>query len=221
MLTQQPGLWPHLSLWSCGFPALPEKPILPSPASLEAEKASLGALPGQCGWKCKSAVPAPFTRGLPLPAAALSGEQSCSQLCSASPKKQHRLEPSHIPLEVLGRGCSPASRGLWDAASAEISGGILAAPLQVQLQAACARPTAVWPWEEVPQHPPTASLLMGLFLLEAEEKVFLWLFVMEGAVVGEKGVPEVVLWQPLSPVPSSWGCADIAALCSCSNTLKA
>lgn len=91
--------------------------------------------------------------------------------------------------------------------------------LQVQLEAACARSTAVCPWEEVPQHPPTASLLMGLLLLEAEEKVVLWLFVMEGAVVGEKGVPEVVLWQPLSP--GSWGCADIAALCSCSNTLKA
>lgn len=39
----------------------------------------------------------------------------------------------------------------------------------------------------------------GLFLLESEEKVVLWLFVMEGSFPGGKGIPEVELCQTLSP----------------------
>lgn len=40
---------------------------------------------------------------------------------------------------------------------------------------------------------------MGVFLLESEEKLVLWLFVMEGSFVGEKGIPEAGLCQTLSP----------------------
>lgn len=64
-------------LWSCGFPALPEKTILPNSTSLEAEKASLGIHPKQHEWKCKGAVPAPSHMG-------------ASSACCTSVREQQR-----------------------------------------------------------------------------------------------------------------------------------
>lgn len=61
---------------------------------------------------------------------------------------------------------------------------------------------------------------MGLFLLESEEKLVLWLFVMEGSFVGEKGIPEAGLCQTLSPSARLLCCAYITALCSGSSTSK-
>lgn len=77
-----------LGLWSGAFPALPGKPVLPNPASLEAETASLGAHPNQHGPKCKSAVPAPSPLGL----------QGCSELllCLTKEVAQTSTQP-HSP----------------------------------------------------------------------------------------------------------------------------
>lgn len=114
------------------------------------------------------------------------------------------------------------------AGSAENSGGIFAAPSSRhgwKQSEVC--PQQWCPWEdlqcwEVPEHPPTASLLMGLFPLEGEEKAVLWLLVMEGSFRGGERNPRSWAVADSEPLcPGSCGCAYITALCSCSNTLQA
>lgn len=72
---------------------------------------------------------------------------------------------------------------------------------------------------EVPEHPPTAGLLMRLFLLESEEKLVLWLFVMEGGFVGEKGIPEAGLCQTEPQCPGSSAVLTLL-LCAVAPTLQ-
>lgn len=75
---------------------------------------------------------------------------------------------------------------------------------------------------KVPEPPPTTSLPMGLFLLKGEEKVVLWLFVMERSFCGGERNPKSWAVADSEPLcPGSCGCAYITALCSCSNTSKA
>lgn len=88
------------------------------------------------------------------------------------------------------------------AGSAEHSGGTFAAPSsRCSWKQSVVCPQQWCPCEdlqcwEVPEHPAMTTLLMGLFLLEGDEKVVLWVFVMEGSFHGgEKS-------------PKSWAMAD-------------
>lgn len=105
------------------------------------------------------------------------------------------------------------------AGSAENSGEIFAAPSsRSSWKQSVVCPQQWCPCEdlqcwEVPEPPATTTLLMGLFLLEGEEEVVLWLFVMEGSFHGDKRIPKIALWQTLSL--SAWDSVAVLTFLHC------
>lgn len=93
---------------------------------------------------------------------------------------------------LLAVSCSLQAMGsqMHTAGSGENLGEIFAAPSsRCSWKQSVVCPQQRCPCEdlqcwEVPEHPATTTLLMGLFLLESVEKVVLWLFVMEGSFHG-------------------------------------
>lgn len=130
--------------------------------------------------RCRSAGPAP-SPGLLCPLQTCPRAQSCSQLvlCLTKDVAQTSASPLPLqPLEVLGRGCSlpvmdaalepsqPWARRCTGQDQPKIGEESLLLLLQVWLQ------QSVCPCEELRCHSQPAG---GLFLLEGEEKVVLWL----------------------------------------------
>lgn len=66
---------------------------------------------------------------------------------------------------------------------------------------------------EVPEHPPTTGLLLGSFLLESEEKVVVWLFVMEGSFDGGKRNPRS--WAGPDSEPQCPGSSAVLTFLHC------